>query len=313
MAEHDHSYKLLFSHPEMVRDLLDGFVREDWLAQIDYASLEKVSCQYVTDDLRERADDIVWRVRWGEGGSSIYLLLEFQSTIDVSMALRILTYVGLLYQDLIKAAHYPSEGPLPAVLPIVLYNGSTRWHAAEDLSSLIQSDPHALTPYQPRVRYLLLDERHYPDSEMPQRRNLVAAVFRLENSRTHADVDAVVGQLMEWLSSAEHQSLRRAFGVWIGKVILARFPGMEMSTMDELQEIRAEIAERYRVWGEQIKHEGHQQGEAQVLLVLLRKRFGALPEAVTIRVKNAPVDQVESWAEELLDAASLDALFGGAL
>jgi hypothetical protein len=24
MAQHDHSYKLLFSHPEMVRDLLDG-------------------------------------------------------------------------------------------------------------------------------------------------------------------------------------------------------------------------------------------------------------------------------------------------
>lgn len=28
---HDHSYKLLFSHPEMVRDLLTGFVKEDWV------------------------------------------------------------------------------------------------------------------------------------------------------------------------------------------------------------------------------------------------------------------------------------------
>jgi hypothetical protein len=297
----------------MVRDLLDGFVREDWLAQLDYASLERVSCHYVTDDLRARADDVVWRVRWGERGIYIYLLLEFQSTIDPSMALRILTYVGLLYQDLIKAGRYPGEGPLPAVLPIVLYNGSTRWHAAEDLNSLIQSDPHALTSYQPRVRYLLLDERHYSDSKIPQRRNLVAAVFRLENSRTHADLDAVLGPLMEWLSSAEHQSVRRAFGVWIGKVILARFPGMEMRKMDELQEIRAEIAERYRVWGEQIKREGAAQGEAHLLLRQLRRRFGELPEAVTARVKSAPVDQVESWAEELLDAASLDALFREAL
>jgi hypothetical protein len=153
-----------------------------------------------------------------------------------------------------------------------------------DLSSLIQTEPHALAPYQPRARYLLLDERSYRDSEISQQRNLVAAVFRLENSRTHADLDAVLGPLMEWLSSAE-----------------------------ELQDIRAEIAERYRVWGEQIKREGAAQGEAHLLLRQLRRRFGELPEAVTARVKSAPVDQVESWAEELLDAASLDALFREAL
>jgi hypothetical protein len=28
VADHDHSYKLLFSHAEMVRDLLEGFVKE---------------------------------------------------------------------------------------------------------------------------------------------------------------------------------------------------------------------------------------------------------------------------------------------
>jgi hypothetical protein len=37
MAQHDHAYKLLFSHPEMVRDLLEGFVRENWLAQLTTA------------------------------------------------------------------------------------------------------------------------------------------------------------------------------------------------------------------------------------------------------------------------------------
>ena len=29
MNDHDHSYKLLFSHPRMVQDLLQGFVHED--------------------------------------------------------------------------------------------------------------------------------------------------------------------------------------------------------------------------------------------------------------------------------------------
>ena len=40
---HDHSYKLLFSHPEMVRDLLTGFVKEAWVEQLDFSTLEKTN------------------------------------------------------------------------------------------------------------------------------------------------------------------------------------------------------------------------------------------------------------------------------
>jgi len=31
MGDHDHSYKMLFGHAELVRDLLSGFVQEDWI------------------------------------------------------------------------------------------------------------------------------------------------------------------------------------------------------------------------------------------------------------------------------------------
>jgi len=34
--------------------------REDWLALIDFSTLEKQGGSYVTDDLREREDDIIW-------------------------------------------------------------------------------------------------------------------------------------------------------------------------------------------------------------------------------------------------------------
>jgi hypothetical protein len=37
--EHDHAYKLLFSYPQMVADLLRGFVREDWVQQLDFSTL----------------------------------------------------------------------------------------------------------------------------------------------------------------------------------------------------------------------------------------------------------------------------------
>ena len=40
--EDDASYKLLFFAPEVVRDLVLGFIPDDWLHSLDYSTLEKV-------------------------------------------------------------------------------------------------------------------------------------------------------------------------------------------------------------------------------------------------------------------------------
>jgi hypothetical protein len=80
--EHDTSYKLLFSHARMVEDLLRGFVHEAWLREVDFTTWERVSGSHVSDDLRDREDDMIWRVRWGADWLYIYLLLEFQATVD---------------------------------------------------------------------------------------------------------------------------------------------------------------------------------------------------------------------------------------
>src|SRR5690606_25362115 len=150
MDDHDTSYRLLFSHPEMVRDLLLGFVPGEWVRELDFDSLEKMNGSYVTDDLRSRHADTIWRVRWGSDWLYIYLLLEFQSTVDRYMPVRILSYTSLLYQDLIKQRALDEERRLPPVLPIVLYNGKRRWRAPVTLDALIQAMPEALHEFQPQ-------------------------------------------------------------------------------------------------------------------------------------------------------------------
>ena len=69
MADHDHSYKLLFSQAEMVAHLLRHLARrEKWIAELDLLTLEPVPAHHLSDDLRERENDIVWRVQWpGDG------------------------------------------------------------------------------------------------------------------------------------------------------------------------------------------------------------------------------------------------------
>ena len=132
---HDAAYKGLFSCRRMVEDLLRGFVAPEWSDALDFSTLEKLPAEYVSDDLRRRHGDVVWRVRFRDE-TWLYLLvmLEFQSTADPYMAVRILVYTGLLYQDLIRRGAVGDGGRLPPVLPVVLYNGRPRWSAPVEVA-----------------------------------------------------------------------------------------------------------------------------------------------------------------------------------
>jgi hypothetical protein len=84
-VDHDHSYKLLFSHQHMMADLMQGFITAHWVKTVDFSTLELVSSSHMSDDLRARDDDLIWRVRRADGWLYIYLLLEFQSHVDLPL------------------------------------------------------------------------------------------------------------------------------------------------------------------------------------------------------------------------------------
>ena len=314
MNDHDHSYKLLFSHRDMVEDLLKGFVREDWVQQLEFSTLERVSGHYVSDDLREREDDIIWRVRWGEQWLYVYLLLESQSSVDRFMAVRVMTYLGLLYQDLIARRQLTEAGCLPPVLPVVLYNGKPRWTSAVDIADLVETVPGGLERYRPRLRYLLLDEGRYRDEELRPLRNLVAAVFRLENSRSPEDVLEVLNTLVDWLRTPEQAGLRRSITVWLKRVLLPRrVPRAAFPELADLQEVRAMLAERVQEWTKEWREQGLEQGRKEgELLILTRQlehRFGPLSENYKRRLQETDADNLLKWSERILTAASIEEVF----
>jgi hypothetical protein len=95
------------------------------------------------------------------------------------------------------------------------------------------------------IRYLLLDEQRLADTELAGQRNVAAALFRLENSRRPEDIERVPASLIDWLAAPEQDSLRRAFVVWLKRLLLpARVPGAERPNVNNLQEMRTMLAER---------------------------------------------------------------------
>ena len=340
----DPGYKLLFSHARMVEDLLRSFVPEPWVNGLDFSTLERVSASAVADDLRERHNDIVWRVCWGdsEGGQRwlyVYLMLEFQSTVDSWMPVRVLTYVGLLYQDLIRQKLVQAGERLPPVVPILLYNGDRPWSAACDLEPLLE--PVAgFDAYRPRIRYLLLDEQHLDEQALVGAQGLVQALFQLERSRSPQAMSEVLAALTAWLDAPGNAELRRAFTEFLRQVLLpARLPGIELPALNDLSEIRVMLSERIKEWTEQWKQQGLAEGleqgraegleqgleqglqkglqkgleqghrrEAELILRQLRRRVGDVPAAMAEPIRAMPPERLEALGEALLDFSSLDEL-----
>ena len=301
MRPHDAAYKLLFSFPEMVRDLLAGFVPREWVEELDLSTLERWPGSHVSDDLRQRHQDRVWRVRFRDRWLYVLVMLEFQSTVDRTMAVRILAYTALLYQDLLRA----SSDALPPVFPIVLYDGSERWTAVQDVARLSAPPGAYLAPYQPSQRYFLLDVRGYTDS-LPEGRNRVAELIRLARSRGLKEMATMFAGLAESLSEPEHEheGLIRAFWEWLDNVHLpAQGLDVELPALKNWREAGTMMNEAVNDWTAPWREEGRAEGRAEVIRRMAARKFDAetaqrLAERLAEIADPERVPEVGEWLIE---------------
>ena len=213
---HDPAYKLMFSRPRMVRDLLDGFAARGWSGALDFDTLAPLPASFVSKDLQQRHGDLVWRIRFRDDRwLYLVLLLEFQATVDPAMALRMLTYTTLLYQRLDADGVLRDHRALPPVLPVVLYNGRRPWTAPVEMTDLVAVESDLLAPYQPSQRYYLLDGARMPDADLPAD-NLVSALIDLDPLTQLQETQTMLEEnVREWIRESLEQG--RAQGIEQGR------------------------------------------------------------------------------------------------
>ncbi|WP_205737192.1 Rpn family recombination-promoting nuclease/putative transposase [Acidovorax sp. HDW3] len=299
-----------------MRDLALGFIPDAWLHSLDYSTLQKMPGSYVSDDMRHRADDVVWRVKVGGDWVYLYILIEFQSKVDAWMAVRMMSYVGLLYQDLIKAKQVLPDRKLPPVLPIVLYNGDAPWTPATNISELIPKVPGLVSQFLPQMQYLLIAENQYTEAGLAQMQNLAAAMMRLQRPPEQSTVLEVIDLLNAWLD--DNPELKRIFAIWIRAVLLRQSKNdLALPKVQDLKELKMTLATRFEEWAHQHKDQGRQEGrqegrkegEARILQRLLVARFGPLSQETLAALNAASTAQLEAWTDRFLSARSLDEVF----
>ena len=153
-SQYDASYKRLFSEPLMVRSLLQDLIAEDFVAELDLDTLERLPGEHVARGGQKRFSDIVWKVqRKGRSDAPCYIaiLLEFQSTPDRLMALRLLTYVALLLEELAKDKAVQQSGQLPPVCcPSCSTTAVHRGRARRTWQSFLRPCQRACAPSIPK-------------------------------------------------------------------------------------------------------------------------------------------------------------------
>ena len=242
------------------------------------------------------------------------------------MALRMVTYKVLFYEDLVRRGALTERGTLPPLLSSVLYNKSRPWKAARSLEQLVEPLPGYEGLAQPEafslLDYRLIEERAYSLSELDRDPDPVSTLFRLEKSRNLEELRQGVQQLAKTIPGAEDDRLREAFATWLTTVLIPSMePGGEISEIRDLTEVDSMLQQSVIEWRDgwfedgwkkglqEGRQEGRQEGEAVLFLRLVEKKFGVVSEDFRAKIESARSEQLLEWTDRILTARRLDQVF----
>ena len=327
----DRSVRWLLQDKENLRGLIE-ILAEQIAAHLDFTRLAQLNRSFVSDTLQEQESDLLFRVPFQGGVETneliIYILIEHQSTVDVTMGFRVFSYMDQIWNVQRReweSAKVPrSEWRLRPILPIVFYTGTQPWNTPLSLTGIMDI-PDALTRFVPSFDILFLSVKEAAASHLTRTDHPFGWLLTVLQ-KEHADKDMIRDTLQEAMShlsalGTEHsEQLRRAVGYFL-LLILHRRPteehaglitildqhthDMEVDTMAEV--LTGTLLEQGI---EQGIEQGEIRGKRDAVLRALQIRFGSLPENITAQINAIQnLAQLNNLFEKILEAETIDDIF----
>jgi predicted transposase YdaD len=167
---HDAFFKAVFSRAEIAAGEFKALLPPALVAELDLSTARLLPGSFVDPDLAERHSDLLYSVEVAETETLIYVLFEHQSSVDRLMALRLLIYMSRAWDRWLR--DHPGAERVPAILPLVLYQGPSAWSAATEFAALIDLPPGlfaSVSEFLPSFRFLLDDLSQQDDAALRQR------------------------------------------------------------------------------------------------------------------------------------------------
>ena len=142
-----------------------------------------------------------------------------------------LLYILQLYDRLMRNSQ---KGDLPAIFPILLYNGSKKWTIPENIQDLIE---HSIPlKYIPSFQYYPVIENRIPDKVLKKIKGTVAAIIYLEKQKDEKKLNEAIKTVIE-LIKGEHPEQVRMFSVWLNRMFSNVFKSEETEKINQLRSV----------------------------------------------------------------------------
>jgi predicted transposase/invertase (TIGR01784 family) len=229
MAENisDKGYRRMLSDKRNFLDFVKNHIAAPWVEQLDTDCLEHIDANFVTKDFKDKESDIVYKAKIKDNDVIFYILFELQSVPDFTMPFRLLVYMTelmrRLFADADKDARERKDFRLPAVVPMVLYNGAGKWNCVKSFKEYLRGY-ELFAPNVIDFKYIMIDINKTDEKEllnMPTLVNLAMFADRKGNPARVLGRLAKVLKLSRKLTEDEQVQLR----AWIFDVILRKAKG----------------------------------------------------------------------------------------
>lgn len=333
-SPHDRLFRAVFSRPREAEALVRSLMPRALAEALEPSSVRVLSSAFVDASLRASQGDLVLSARVGGRAVRVVVVLEHQSRVERRMALRVLRYGGEAWVE-----HAPSSGPLPMLLPIVVYAGPRPWTAPLDVGELIDGfdagGADLFDGLRPRFRYLLDDLTTLTEAGLRARglgelgALALWALSAVRRGGLRAAVPTLAGLLHDVRRTADGPEALSLLFRYLWSVLPVderplvdevvrdipdeeRDAAMKTIADDMMERFRerlvAEAEARGRAEGEA---RGEGRGRTAVVEKQLRLRFGVLPAPAAARLRAMTSADLDMVAERLLFADTLEVALGG--
>ena len=324
----DRSIKWLLQEKENVHGLIE-IVAEELVELIDFSQLELQNRSFISNTLREQESDLLFSVPFNSGSETdellIYILIEHQSTVDVSMGFRLLFYMMNIWdtqRQQWETDNVPkSEWRLQPILPIVLYSGDRRWLVPLSLTAIMDI-PEILNRFVPKFDTLFLSVKETDPHELTKADHpfgWLLAVLKNEKADKQTIIDTLKEAIayLNTLEPEQSEQRLRAIHYLLLFIINRRNADEQQELIDLIQqqtdemEVDTMAKSMAEVYIEQGEKRGEKRGEIQarreIFLKLLDLRIGDIPETVSKKVSRIrSVSRLDSLLEQVATAKTLD-------
>ncbi|WP_187759829.1 Rpn family recombination-promoting nuclease/putative transposase [Thiospirochaeta perfilievii] len=274
VQKHDQRYKKIFSNPIFIEKLLVSFVNEKFIKDLDFTNMERLDKSFVDSKMKKRESDIIYKINFKGKPIYIYLLLEFQSSVDQTMPLRFLRYILELSESFGKDKDTKFY---PAVFPLLLYNGEDKWTAEINPKELYSKT--IPEKFIPSFEYYPIIINKIEKKTLLKIHNVVSAIFFLENTSLN-EMHKAFDDLIILLKDSSPVEVN-GFKVWLNSLLKDRNIDIDEDKLQQLespQEVLPMFAATLDKMEEEFTYKGKLEGKLEekkeIAINLLKSSFG---------------------------------------